>query len=420
MNRQLRKFLVILAALLLAVSGCGKKNASESSQAEGTTGAAGESGTAAESTEAETLPPPPEVGNIDEYVTLGQYMNIEMTKESDVLTDDDIETAIANLCKNYAEPEKIMEGTVKEGDTAHIQFEGKRDGAAFEGGTGTKDLTIGSGAFIPGFEDGLIGVKVGETVDLNLTFPDPYKNNPDLAGKPVVFTVTVEYLCGETIVPEFDDNLAAKLGFDDTAAMKAALLEQLQTQKTSAAQSVFESSVWQKAVENAELLKDHQEIYDSYYDSFLEQYESTASMYGMSLEQYLSMAQVSMEDFQKMADEYADACMKQELVCRAIVEKEGLKVSEEEYKQTLADYYAKYSSYFADEAELEAYYGRARLENDVLWGQVIQMVIDSGVPLEAPEESSGAESTGAEIPSESTEEETASESTEAESTAAAR
>ena len=396
MRRQLQKLLVLVMILAMAMSGCGSNNAEESSQAETTAAAAGESDTAEESTEPETLEPVMQIDDLSEYVVLGQYMGVEAVKASDELTDAEIETAIQAGLESLAEPEQITEGVVADGDTVYIDFVGKLDGVAFEGGTGDYSLTIGSGSFIDGFEEGLIGVEVGSTVDLNLTFPDPYQNNPDLAGKAVVFTVTVHYIEGEEmIVPELTDELAIELEYENAEAMRADMVAYLQEQKTAEVESAYEAAVWQAVIDNAEIVE-HPEIYDSYYNNFIQQYEYTAGQYGMTLEQYLTAVGGNTEEFYAVAEEYATACMEQELVCRAIVEKEGMTVTEEEYQQTLSEYYTTYSTVFADEAELEAYYGKERIESDILWGRVIEMVIEAGIPVDAPaEDATEAESPAA-------------------------
>ena len=333
--------------------------------------------------EQETMVPPVQIDNIDEYVVLGQYMNLEVVREDDKITEEDIEAAIKYTCDSQKRPEKIMEGTVADGDTVGIHFEGKVDGVAFEGGTGDYDLIIGSRSFIDGFESGLIGVKVGETVDLNLTFPDPYPNNPDLSGKPVVFTVTVNYLCGEVVVPEFDDELAVELGFKDEAEMRADMLKNLQEAKTASVDEKFYTAVWELAVDNAEILKVNQEIYDYYYGTLIRQYESMVSQYMMTLDDYLELIGMKKEDFDAQADKYATQCMEQELVCRAIVKAEGLSVSEEDYQAALAEFYNDHSASFADAAALEAYYSRERLENDILWNGIISRIMKSGIPVKA-------------------------------------
>ena len=150
------------------------------------------------------------VDDLSKYVTLGEYKGLEYEETSTEVTDEDVQAELDYLLESKADVEKIMDGTVADGDTVNIDFTGMRDGVAFDGGSGTGyDLTIGSNSFIDNFEEQLIGMKPGDTKEINVTFPDPYPNNPDLAGVPVVFEVTVNYICGENIIPEMSDQFIA-------------------------------------------------------------------------------------------------------------------------------------------------------------------------------------------------------------------
>lgn len=389
MKKLLQKFMVIIMVLALVISGCGKKNGDEtgsSGENVGTEGTSGESSSAeqdssdSESTEAETLEPPVEISDISEYVVLGQYLGVEASRGSAELTEEEIQEAIDQLLASNAERQQITEGVVADGDTVYIDYVGRENGVEFSGGSGSSDLTIGSGQFIPGFEEGLIGVNVGDTVELPLTFPEDFRNS-EMAGKEVVFTVTVQYIVGEDIIPEFNDELAARLQYASAEELRADLVDSLKEQKETEVQNEFNVAVWTKVIENCEI-KPNEDIYNSYYDGILGQYQVYATMLGMELKDYMEMGGIDYDEFLAYADEYAENCMKQELVCRAVVEAEQMTVSDEEYQQTLSEYYASYSSYFSDETELENYYGRDRLICDILWSRVIDMVLDSAVEAE--------------------------------------
>lgn len=384
MKLYVKKLMMIMLALALMMSGCGGGNDKETT--------AGAETTEGETGEAETLAPPIVIDDISEYVTLGQYLGIEVEKPSTEVTDEDIEEAIESVLDYYTDYEQIKEGVVAEGDTVGIDYVGKLDGVAFEGGTGSSDLKIGSDSFIDGFEDGLIGVKIGETVDLNLTFPDPYKNNPDLAGKAVVFTVTVNYKLGtEKIRPEFDDELAKKLEYENVEEMREDLIKTIKEQKESEAENNYTIAIWDAVIANCEIKK-HDDIYNEYYDNFLAQYESMASMYSMELKTFIeNYYGLKYEEFLTYAEEYATSCMNQELVCRAIAQNEAMTVTDEEYAEALKEYYTQYSTYFTDEAELENYYGKDRLKNDILLQRSIDLVIDNAIAVEPSEEPTTAE-----------------------------
>ena len=250
MKRYWKKFTAIFLALLMVLSGCG--NGKKESE-----------------TEPETLSPLINIENIEEYVNLGTYLGVEAEKASAELTDKEIEDAINEVLDSYKDYEQIKEGVVAEGDTVGIDYVGKLDGQAFEGGTGSYDLKIGSNSFIDGFEDGLIGVKIGETVDLNLTFPADYKS-ADLAGKAVVFTVTVKYKQGtEKVRPELNEEFAKKLGYKTVEALKEEILKYIKQQKEAEVEGNFMIDLRDKVIGNCEIKK-HEGIYDEYYKSFFE------------------------------------------------------------------------------------------------------------------------------------------------------
>ncbi|MDE6963730.1 MAG: FKBP-type peptidyl-prolyl cis-trans isomerase, partial [Lachnospiraceae bacterium] len=155
----------------------------------------------------------------EDYVLLGEYKGIEVAVESPEVSDDYLESALSYMMMEAAEYVPVTERSVENGDRVIIDFEGKQDGVAFAGGTASGyELTIGSGQFIAGFEDGVIGMEIGETKDLDLKFPDPYNPNPDLSGAPVVFTVTLHEI-SEPEVPELTDEYVAGLGLTDCSTV---------------------------------------------------------------------------------------------------------------------------------------------------------------------------------------------------------
>ena len=367
-----KKLTAILLMLLLVLSGCGKGNDKNETSAE-----------------AETMPPLIQIENIDEYVKLGTYLGVEAEKASTELTDKEIEDAINEFLDNYKDYEQIKEGVVAEGDTVGIDYVGKLDGVAFEGGTGSYDLKIGSNSFIDGFEDGLIGAKIGETVDLNLTFPKDYKAE-DLAGKAVVFTVTVKYKLGtEKVRPEMNEDFAKKLGYKTVEALREDLVKYFKQQKETEVERDFMISLWDNIIGSCEIKK-HEGIYDEYYDSFMDPYEAEAEYYKMTLEKYVeTYFGMKYDEFLKYVEDYAQSCMEQELVCRAIAKNEKMVVSDEDYAKILEEYYKPNSSHFKDEAAFEEYYGKDRLKNDVLLRKAMDLVVEKAVTV-PPSETEGA------------------------------
>ncbi len=173
-------------ALAIGLMGCGG-SASGDASADASADASGD-------------PVKPEY-DVNEYVTLGEYMGLEITATQYEATQDDYDTYLNDLLDSESYYAKSDKKKIEEGDTVNIDYVGTVDGEEFDGGSATGyELEIGSDTFIDGFEDQLVGVKVGKTVDVNVTFPDDYTNNTDLAGKDAVFTVTVNYILEDEVI----------------------------------------------------------------------------------------------------------------------------------------------------------------------------------------------------------------------------
>ena len=205
-------------ALLLCACGKGSANSTDTAAGSETESAAQSASESASETETETEDTNAYAYDYDveSLVKLGDYKGLTYTETDTSVSDEEVESQINSTLTAHATPEQIKDRAVEDGDTVNIDYEGKIDGETFEGGTASgASLTIGSDSFIDGFEDGLIGVKPGEKKTLNLKFPDDYKTNPDLAGKAVVFDVTVNYIEGDDIVPELTDDFVRGLSITD-------------------------------------------------------------------------------------------------------------------------------------------------------------------------------------------------------------
>jgi trigger factor len=290
--------LTICAALL---GGCGAKDANDTDN------------TTAEESQA------------SEYVTLGKYQGIELTVDPmEEYDDDDIEIQTKSLYFSYVTAEEgITNRAVERLDMTNIDYEGKKDGVAFDGGTAQgATLLIGSGQFIDGFEDGLIGVMPGETVDLNLTFPESYSNT-DLAGQDVVFTVTVNFIA------EMEDAHVDEIGLEDVSTvdeLRAYVKDYLTTQAQSTYTSNVQSAALEKVLEEAEFgelpedqLAENREAYATWLDEL-------ASSYDMDGQSYVEMYG---QDYESTLDNYAEEYTKRLLVIQAIADYEGLNISDE-------------------------------------------------------------------------------------------
>ena len=295
--------------------------------------------------------------NILDYVELGDYKGIELTKSITKVTDDEV----TNEMESKAVELTGSDVTVEDGDTAIIDFVGKLNGVAFDGGTASNyELEIGSGSFIDGFEDGLIGVKKGDTVDLNLTFPESYPST-ELAGKDVVFTVTVN---GVKRKPQLNDEwLAANTNYATLAEFAAETKQKLEDAAETTASNTLESSGLDQVISNSTVKK--------YYKSLIEQGESQyekrlnayASAYGKSLSELLAAQGMTESQYQNQKQKQAVSYAQVAMVVYAIAQDAGLSEADAEYQTILNDLANNYNM---DAATFSSTYGESLVKSSVM------------------------------------------------------
>lgn len=312
--------------------------------------------------------------NVDKYVTLGDYNNLNVSVTPEEVTEEQVELTMIDIYLDYvsAEAGGITDRAVEVGDTINLDYVGKKDGVAFANGSAKGDqLTIGSGRFIDGFEDGLIGVMPGETVDLDLRFPDGY-GNPDLAGQDVVFTVTVNFIMPEIAgIEDLQDEVMPYIEFADSSTVEEfrqfvydALLEVAQENYTAELQS----AIIDELVAQCEFKSLPEGMLEESRKTLTENLENVAAQLGATSEAVVSYYNgMSVEEY---VETYASQGVKRNLAFQAIANNEGLAVDDEELQAALEEYVA--NSGFASE---EAFLGDATKEDfrDFL---MIQNVID--------------------------------------------
>ena len=272
-------------------------------------------------------------------VTLGQYKGLEVEKAEVTVSDAQVQAELDRMAQNVASTENV-ERAAEMGDTANIDFEGFDNGVPFEGGKGTDfDLKLGSGQFVPGFEEQVVGMNVGEEKDINITFPEDY--HAELAGKPVVFHVKLNKL-SVTNVPAQDDEFAKDVSEFETleelkADIRAKALEQAQKQ----ADSAFEQNAVEKAAENT-TVDMPKALVEAELDTQMERFAYQLQMSGYSMEQYAKMMGGDVNTMRNAFRPAAEKQAKISVTLEKIVEVEGLSVSDEEIEaefQSLADQY---------------------------------------------------------------------------------
>ena len=296
-------------------------------------------------------------------VKLGEYKNLAVSKNVAEVTDADVDAEVAKLAEKKAELVLKEEGTVANGDTAVIDFEGFKDGIPFEGGKGENyPLVIGSGAFIPGFEEQVLGMRIEETKDLNVTFPENY-GAAELAGQPVVFKVTVHEIKTK-VLPELNDELvkgAEIEGVETVEAYREYTKNNLVNKAEAEADRNFENDILTAVCEAAEIEIPEAMIKDET-DRLVNDFAQRLAQQGFSLEQFMQMTGQTEENVRAEMRLDAESKVKVTLVLEAIAKAENLEASEED----LNNEYAKLASMYGMEVEnIKMYISADMLADDI-------------------------------------------------------
>lgn len=267
-------------------------------------------------------------------VELGAYMGVEVTKAEAIVTDDDVENELQKIADKNSRLVTITERPIQTGDTAVIDFEGFIDGVAFEGGKGEDyNLVIGSGSFIPGFEDQLIGKNAGEEVDVNVSFPENYGKD-DLNGKPALFKVTVKEIKLKEL-PEIDDEFAKDISeFDTLEEYKKDLRNKLVEAAEHKAHHQNEDNVIQKVAENA-TVEIPKVMVEKQIDSMARDFDMRLRYQGLDLNKYLEIMGMDYEGFRGQFAQRAENEVKVQLVIEKISEVENVQVSDEDVEKEI-------------------------------------------------------------------------------------
>ncbi len=361
----------LCAALLLGTTSCQlSKLLPEKTEDPATTTVASDATTTA--TAATEPVEPMDLASLDlsQYVTLGTYKGLTADETVTPLTDETFEEELTAFINSVTVYEDITDRATAKDDFILMDYEGKMDGVPFEGGTAkgaTLELNENSG-FIDGFADGLIGVMPGTTVDLNLTFPQDYYEH--LAGKAVVFTVTVHAIRGEKIEPALSDDYIAKATNGDyttVEAFRTYYRSYLEEAATAEAHDNALNTLWSAVYENSTFHSLPEQQVNYYISQYKAQYESYAAAYGMTYEAFAAAMGVTEESLKTQAETIA----KQDLVFFALIKAENLTVTDEEYTAGLAKYAADAG---ATPADLEAYYGADYIRESLLWDEMMNLL----------------------------------------------
>lgn len=320
-----------------------------------------------------------------EYVTLGEYTNLEYTPMSTEVTDDDVELELDSFLEELATENEITDRGAEEGDTVNIDYVGTVDGVEFDGGStdgaGT-DIVLGESGYIDNFDEQLVGMKPGETKEVKVTFPDPYENDETLAGKDAVFTTTMNTIT-ETVIPELTDELVAEnTDYATIEEYKEQLRAELEAEAQEDAEDDATDQLLTAAAENATFSAYPEDEIQTLIDETIEEIKSTAEMWQIDYTTYIYYFYQceTEEDFEAFLSDSARKYMQQRMVTCEIAKKENISVSDDEI--------AEYAAQLVEEYELDStddvyeYYTDADLEYMLLVDKVGALLKETAVEVE--------------------------------------
>ena len=318
-------------------------------------------------------------------VTLGDYKGLEVEKEEAVVTDAQVQAELDRMAQNVASTETV-EGAAKMGDTANIDFEGFDNGVPFNGGKGeSHDLKLGSGSFVPGFEEQIVGMFAGEEKDIDITFPEDY--HAELAGKAVVFHVKVNSVT-TTVVPEQDDEFAKDVSEFETleelkADIRAKALEKAQEQISK----TFENACVEKAAENASV-EMPKALIEAELDNQMERFAYQLQMSGYSMEQYAKMMGGDVNTMRNAFRPVAEKQAKTNVTLAKIIEVENITLTEEEIA---AEFEALTKQYELEVSKIKEMVPAEEIEETLKNRKAVKIIVDSAVAVAPKKEEADQE-----------------------------
>ena len=308
-------------------------------------------------------------------VTLGQYKGVEVEKTEPTVTDEQVQAELDNMAQNVASTENV-DRPAEMGDTANINFEGFDNGVPFDGGKGENfDLKLGSGSFVPGFEEKIVGMSAGEEKDINITFPEDY--HKELAGKAVVFHVKVNKVT-ITIVPEQDDEFAKDVSeFDTLEALKADIRAKALEKAQKQADSAFENAAVEKAAENTTVDMPNA-LVEKELDIQMERFGYQLQMSGYSMEQYAKMMGGDVNTMRNAFRPTAEKQAKISVTLEKIAEVENLTVTEEDIEE---EFQSMAKQYEMEEDKIKEMVPIDELTESLKTRKAVKLIVDNAVAV---------------------------------------
>lgn len=307
-------------------------------------------------------------------VELGEYVGVEVTKMSDDVTAEEVDAKVESLMQNEITLKTKEEGTLQEGDTAIFDFEGFNEGVPFEGGKAENfELEIGSGQFIPGFEEQMVGLVVGDERDLNVTFPEEY-HAPNLAGAPVVFKVKINEI-KEKVTPELTDEWVLTLNREEktVADLKVALEKEIKESKVAQNKNIAIEEALKKIAENTKVDIPN-EMIDYEVKQALKNIENQAKQYGLDFNTYLSLTGMQEEELNLQLKIDSAQKVLNSLIIEGVAKKESFEVTDEEVEKRYLELSTLYN---LSVEEVKTHLAENLLKSDIEFSKAVDFIYDN-------------------------------------------
>lgn len=375
---------MLAACMAVSLTACGNSDSSQKNTAE-TKSASDENKTDSEETKEEEIRIV-SVKDVSDYVTIGDYKGFTLDRYTQAVTDDDVDAQISYELQDKVT--EVTDGTVENGDTVTINYTGTVDGKEFDGGSAQDyDLVVGEGSMgIDGFEEGLIGMKKGETKELTLTLPEGYSENDSLSGKEAVFKITLQKFAR---VPELtDDWVAANTDYKTVDEYKQSVRDELEKQADMAADNQLYEDAWYEVLDASEVKKYPEEDIKKAEENHKADIEQTAKDNDMELSDLLESWGMTEEDFDEECKSYAESKVEQNLIVQGIIDAEGLSLNDKETEELKDNLLLDYGAPSID--KLIEWYGEDEVNESLALLRVEKFIVDQSTVNEktgSPEDS---------------------------------
>lgn len=309
-------------------------------------------------------------------VKLGKYKGVKVDKADTAVTDEEVDAQINKERENNARNIEVTDRPVKDGDMTVLDFEGFVDGVAFDGGKGENyPLTIGSGAFIPGFEEQLVGAEIGKEVEVNVTFPEDYQAE-ELKGKAAVFKCTIKEI-KEKELPELDDEFASEVSdFSTLAEYKADVKGKLEEKKAKEAKDAKEAAVIEAIVKDSDM-QIPDAMLETQQKQMIDEFAQRIQMQGLSIDQYFQFTGSSYDKMLEQVKPQAEKRIKSRLVLEAVVAAEKIEVTDEDYEEELKNMAEAYQMEVDKVKELLPEKSVGQIKKDIAVRKAAEFVVEN-------------------------------------------